>query len=194
MRAEQKLAKIIINTLQVGTELVNEVLTPVYIEPSRVVVENQPNLIVPDAAIENQLNLIVPDAGLFILISFERQQPYNFASEYHNFENNTKLKEVLTKNFYSTFAIELYSKDSSAIEYQEKILLYLNSFKSKQLQEEYNISIQTTNNSWTSLSFLEGASRMYRFRLSVGMYHDISIENEITYIKTINTSTILSPK
>ena len=181
MRAEQKLAKIITNTLQVGTELVNEVLTPVYIEPSRVV-------------IENQSNFIVPDAGLFILISFERQQPYNFASEYHNFENNTKLKEVLTKNFYSTFAIELYSKDSSAIEYQEKILLYLNSFKSKQLQEEYNISIQTTNSSWTSLSFLEGASRMYRFRLSVGMYHDISIENEITYIKTINTSTILSPK
>jgi len=173
MTADQILAKIITNTLQVGTELVNEVPTPVYIEPSRVVLENQEAF-------------IAPSKGLLILISFANQQPYAFARNYQNFENNTKLKEVLTKTFYTTFAVELLSKDTSAIEYQEKLLLFLNSYKSKELQEQYNVSIQTANSSWASLSFLEGASRNYRFRIAINMYHGISIESEVPTINTIN--------
>lgn len=173
MRADQVLAKIITNTLQVGTKIINEVNVPVYIEPSRVVLENQETF-------------IAPVKGLLVLISFAGQQPYVFARNYQNFENNTKLKEILTKAFYSTFAIELLSQDFSAIEYQEKLLLFLNGYKSQELQMQYNVSIQTANSSWASLSFLEGATRNYRFRISINMYHGVSIESEVPAINTIN--------
>ena len=104
-------------------------------------------------------------------ISHENKDTYSFSRKYNYDDVTSKFSETLSQCFLSTFAIELYSRDNSAIELQDTLSLYLNSYKSEQMQYDYNISLGLINSSWSSLGFLEGASRLNRFRISLSMYH-----------------------
>tara|TARA_B100001059_G_C17837301_1_gene589118 strand:+ start:3713 stop:4246 length:534 start_codon:yes stop_codon:yes gene_type:complete len=167
------LAKIITDTFIVGNDNSGN---PIYVEPLRVVIENQ-----------NQF--IAPTQGILVYISHDSKTTYGVAKAYKYDEPNDEFLETIDQAFISIFAIELYSRDSSAIELQDTLLLYLNSYKSEQIQYDYNVTIAPINSSWSSLGFLEGASRLNRFRISLSMYHGKQIISNANYFKEINLST-----
>lgn len=170
------LAKIITDTFIIGTKLENGVSVPVYIAPERVAIENQ------------EYNLL-PSSGVSVVVIHEGRQVYSLAKNYNYNEAEEKLIENISQDSLSRFAIELTSKDISAIELQDELLMYLQSYKSETIQREYGVSLARINSSWTSLGSLEGASRLNRFRLSLAMYHGKSIASEVDYIKQINLIT-----
>lgn len=135
------------------------------IDPARVVVYNQ--------------NWEPPaDSGLYIIVSTGQ---FTTVGNTNRFDPDTN-EEVKSVSGYTELAIEITSKDRSALERKEEIIMALTSTYSVRQQEDSNIKIFRSGDI-LDLSFIEGASALHRFRVPVRI---TSVKEKRTAIEPID--------
>jgi hypothetical protein len=170
----EHIAKILTMVVVVGTDNAGQ---PIYINPNRVVIANQPNF-------------VVPEVGLFITIQVSNQQLVNTNKAY---QTQTGFKESIGVDYLSSLAIEFFSKDDTAFNLKDLLPLYLESYGSRDYQNQNNFTIEPLGQSFFDLSSLEGADRINRFRYEYKVFHGVSITNDIPYYdNNFTPSTIIT--
>lgn len=162
----QALWNILINTVQIGVDINNQ---PIYIPQSRV-------------QIENQDNKIIPSDGLMILLSQRAPDEQIAAGKQFFVDVDGNMNEIISLSYRSIISIDLFSKDFSAVNQKSLLMPYLFSYTSTDLQAKYGIYIaEMTPSAPSSLSELEGADRLNRFRFDVSITYSNSVTNQIPY-------------
>lgn len=102
------------------------------------------------------------DEEIYVVIKTMNGKPLGNTNK---FNQDTGNEEKAVSSFNS-FEIEITSKNRSAYERKEEILMALTSFYSEQQQELYEFRIFRTNQI-NDLTFIEGGSSLYRFSIPV---------------------------
>ena len=164
----EALWNILKSTIQVGVDINN---APIYIDSNRV-------------QIENQYNFINTDPGLFVvLMQTSPSQQAGIQKKIIDIPLGG-LQEQIIVLYRSMIAIELFSKDFSAVQQKDLMEVYLNSYISTNLQAQYNIFIAEMSQTPISLSQIEGSDRINRFRFDVSVNSSVAITNDIPYYDT----------
>jgi hypothetical protein len=100
------------------------------------------------------------DQGIYIVVSTRRGKPISNVRKY----DSTTNEEVQTVVTYDFVDIDITSKDRTALDRKEEVLMALNSTYSDQVQNENNIKIFRLGEIM-DLSFIEAASALKRFRI-----------------------------
>lgn len=157
---------ILLNTVQTGVDVNND---PIYIDKSRLVIENQDNF-------------IIPSANLLILLSHRTPSEQVAKGQTFFVDNAGNMNQQIIISYRTIISIDLLSKDYSAVTQKDLLEIYLNSYTSTDLQAKYGIFIaEMTPTAPTSLSELEGADRINRFRFDVSINHSSTITYQIPY-------------
>lgn len=100
------------------------------------------------------------DAGIYIVVSTRRGKPISNVRKYDD-DTNEEVQTVVTYDFID---IDITSKDRTALDRKEEVLMALNSTYSEQVQNENNIKIFKLGEIM-DLSFIEAASALKRYRI-----------------------------
>ena len=159
---------ILVATVQIGLDVNNN---PIYINPARVQIENQQNFIAPTSD---------------LMISLLQTTPSSQIGMQKNIINIPLggLQEQVVILYRSIIGIELFSKDNSAVTQKDLLMVYLNSYISRNIQNQNSIFIAEISQNPISLSQIEGADRLNRFRFDISVNHSVAITNNIPYYDT----------
>ena len=166
---------ILVATVQVGIDINNN---PIYINPTRVQIENQQNFIAPTSDLMISLLQVAPSSQIGI-----QKNIINVSGG--------GLQEQIVVLYRSIIAIELFSKDNSSVTQKDLLMAYLNSYTSRNIQAQNSIFIAEISQNPISLSQIEGADRLNRFRFEVSVNHSMAITNNIPYYDTNFTPQII---
>lgn len=101
------------------------------------------------------------DEGLYIVILTKNDHPVGSTNR---FDEDT-LEEVKSVSMFVDIEIELTSKDRTAYEIKEEVIMALTSTYSVQKQEE--LKFKLFRGDILDLTFIEGSSSLYRFLVKV---------------------------
>jgi hypothetical protein len=123
----------------------------------------------------DQKIMMPTDSGLFIPIAMLSVRPYSNISKFDN--------GVLTQtvNSYALLSIDVISKDASARDRKEEILMALNSQYAKQQMEINSFYIANQPTGFQNISQIDGAAIPYRFTLTVGIQYKIEKSASVDY-------------
>lgn len=137
-----------------------------------------PDLIVCDI-IQNQLgldsqhiwaydeNIEAPkDSGIYVVVSTGTQKTIGVSSIY----NPSTQQETQSISVAQELFIDITSKDRTALQRKEEVLMALGSVYSEQSQETNGVKITRGSNP-LDLSFIEAASALHRYRISCFIFY-----------------------
>jgi len=104
------------------------------------------------------------DPHLYILISYESGQPVGVKNDFDALTQTETASVVM----FSTFAVELVSKNREAMERKEEVLMALHSQIGLTIAEAHNVRLWRYG-TMLDLSAIEGASALSRYRVNVAI-------------------------
>lgn len=123
------------------------------------------------------------DAGLYIAVSVPRCKPFS-----NNIKpaSNSWTASVQDTNFMATLDINAISRDTSALNRKEEILLALNSVYAQKQQEgnSFLIGRISPNSQFLNLSMVDGAAIPYRYQISINIQYVVSKTEPVDYYDT----------
>ena len=127
------------------------------------------------------------DHGIYITVSLQSRKIISSVNKFvpadAEAEPPTMDREVKTVSMASTYAVEVTSKDESALERNHEVIMALTSDYAQRAMESNNMRIFRTGQIM-DLSFIEGSSSLHRYRIPVIIHHIERKEKEIvTYDK-----------
>ncbi len=122
-------------------------------------------------------NFVAPkDGGLYAVVSM--RTPFILGSKQSfDYDTNEEIKEV---SMFIDLDIEVTSKDRSAVERKEEIIMALTSFYSISQQEEKGFKL-FRNSSIIDLTFVDGSSSLYRFKIPVTATYNKTKRTPVSY-------------
>lgn len=126
-------------------------------------------------------------SGLFIVIQQTSSQ--NFASNNNFVPTEAGADENMAILTREEYAINILSKDESARQRKEEIILALNSNYSQNQQGLYQFQIGRISNGFTNVSELEGANVINRFVINIALKAHYSKSIATDYYDTFTNST-----
>lgn len=122
-------------------------------------------------------NFVSPkDGGLYVVISM--RTPYILGSKTSfDYDTNEEIKEV---SMFVDLDVEITSKDRSAVERKEEIIMALTSFYSIKQQEEKGFKL-FRNSSIIDLTFVDGSASLYRFKAPITATYNKTKRTEVQY-------------
>ena len=113
----------------------------------------------------NQKWRIPPDEGLFVVVGFLGAKAFGAKTEYENDPVTQELVEVQSVNQQETYTVDLFSRDSSARQRKQEVILALNSTFAQQMQEQYTFKIANLPSTFNDVSALEATAILNRYQL-----------------------------
>lgn len=113
----------------------------------------------------NQKWRIPPDEGLFVVVGFLGAKAFGAKTEYENDPVTQELVEVQSVNQQETYTVDLFSRDSSARQRKQEVILALNSTFAQQMQEENTFKIANLPSTFNDVSALEATAILNRYQL-----------------------------
>lgn len=101
------------------------------------------------------------DQDIYIVISTRSTKVVGVSKEFDS-ENDLESQSI---SMYTNLDIDITSKNRTAMERKEEVVMALTSYYSLQKQEEHQIKI-FRNEQIQDLSFVEGGSNLHRYRIS----------------------------
>lgn len=99
--------------------------------------------------------------------------------------NNNKfdptLGQIQSVNMRMTLDINIISRDRSAVNRKEEILMALNSFYSERQQELNNFRVYPVPTGFVNLSNIDGAAIPYRFTITVNVVYNVVKTSSVDY-------------
>lgn len=114
----------------------------------------------------NQKWKIPPDQDLFIVVGFVSAKAFGVRCGYENDPITNELVEVQSVNQQETYSIDVISRDSSARQRKQEVILALNSTLMQQAMEQHNFKIGNLPTSFIDASAVEAAALLNRYRLA----------------------------
>lgn len=124
--------------------------------------------------IYNQKRKIPPATGLWLVIDFLTGKPYGSKSKF-NPETNQEEQSV---NMSALFTIDIFSRNTQALDRKEEVILAFGSTFAQQTQEKFSFKIGRIPQGFTNLSQVEGTAILYRFQITFQVSY--SVEKKIS--------------
>jgi hypothetical protein len=125
------------------------------------------------------------DSGMFIAVSMLSCKPFS-----NTIQQNSDGTQTQSTNFYATLQIDAISKDSSARDRKEEILMALNSQYAEQQQNLNGFGIGRITSSFVNLSQIDGAAIPYRFALTVNIQYLVTSTVAASYFDTFQVASV----
>lgn len=121
------------------------------------------------------------DAGLYVAISMPRCKP--FGNTFITDGEGSGLNSIQTLNMMATVDIDIISRDTSARDRKEEIVLAFNSIYSQSQQEinSFYIGKLPPGAQFVNLSQVDGAAIPYRYKISVNMQYAFTKTTAVPY-------------
>lgn len=127
------------------------------------------------------------DNGIFVAISQLSAKPFANNRQY---DPTTGLKTLQSVNMSSVVSFDIISRDSSARERKEEILLALNSVYAEQQMELNAFRIFPLSQAFTNLSSIDGAAIPYRFSISCNLQYTVVKTKSVDYFDTFAAASV----
>lgn len=124
------------------------------------------------------------DSGPFVVVGITSCKPFGNTNK--NAADDTELTGIQSINMRATLFIEIISRDTSALERKEEILMALNSNYSEQQQERNSFRVFPITPNFINLSEVDGAAIPYRFNLSVNVMYMVTKTQAVEYFDTFD--------
>ena len=141
-----------------------------YIEPIKVVaaiLKSEMSLANERVVVYNQKWTLPNDSDIFISLGLGTSKV--FANRNSTEDREAGFYEVQEINVRESIVIDILSKDSTARERKEEILLALRSVFSQQQQEINSLKIANIPDSFNDISVVEAAARLNRYNITIGV-------------------------
>ncbi len=96
--------------------------------------------------------------------------------------------ETQGANVNAVFSIDIMSKDLTALDRKEEVILALSSTYAEQIQEKYGFHIGKLPTNFVNLSEIDGAAIPYRFQLSVQVQYAVNKTKSVDYFDQFSDS------
>lgn len=114
-----------------------------------------------------------------------------FANNIRSDGSGSGLSAVQSTNFYSLVSIQIESRDSSALDRKEELVMALRSQYAQRQQELNSFFIGNLPSNFVNLSEIDGAAIPYQFNISVGVQYFISKTKPVEYYDTFETTEVV---
>lgn len=102
--------------------------------------------------------------------------------------------QTQSANVNAVLTIDMMSKDLSAFDRKEEVIMALTSTYAQQLQEKYGFLIARHPLTFNNLSDIEGAAIPYRFQISVQVQYAVTKQTAIDYFDQFSNTISTDPK
>lgn len=181
-----KIYDTIIATDQLGAKISSRILVGTPILLMCQVIQQELNL--PDGRVYlwDQKIFQPSDNGLYVILAVTSCKP--FSNNIHYVDG----VEVQETNFMAMVDINILSRDISAFNRKEEVLMALNSTYAEQQQEgnSFFIGKLPPGARFTNLSHVDGAAIPYRYQISINMQYAVTKSKAIPYFDTFQTEQV----
>lgn len=125
------------------------------------------------------------DYRLYIAVETLSCRPFGNTPKFRGNEVD-QLKDVQSANFQATLSVDIFSRDTSARDRKEEVILALNSNYSQSQQELNSFRIFTISGRFVTLNEVDGAAIPYRFNISVNIQYFVYKTISIPFFDTFN--------
>ena len=126
------------------------------------------------------------DSEIFVIIS---QGNSKIIASKNEFDESTN-EEVKTVTLYTNFTVEITSKNESAIERKEEIIMALTSQQALEIQEKESFKVFRIGDI-LDLTFIEGASNLYRYQIPVAISHLKQKRTNVNYYDSFEKTEVI---
>lgn len=130
--------------------------------------------------IYSQKRKIPPATGLWVVIEFLTGRPYGSKSQF----NSDTLQEEQSVNMSALFTIDIFSRNTEALDRKEEILMAMGSIYAQQLQEKFSFKIGRVPVTFNNLSQVEGTAILYRFQITFQVSYAVEKKKSADYYDT----------
>lgn len=123
------------------------------------------------------------DFGLYIAVGVLSAKPFSNIRKY----SDDGESEIQTTNFLTTLSLDIISRDLSAVERKEELVMALNSTYSELQQEANSFRIFPVPVAFVNLSQVDGAAIPYRFNISCNIQYAVVKSKSIDYYDAFNS-------
>lgn len=128
------------------------------------------------------------DYGLFVAVA--AMTPRAFGNKMDYVDVNGALYEEQSINFMTTLSVDVISRDNSARDRLEEVVMALKSTYSQQQQEANSFFVSTLPSAIVNLSEIDGAAIPYRFNFSVSIQYATKKTKQVPFYGSFSTPTI----
>jgi hypothetical protein len=136
--------------------------------------------------IYNQKRNIPPSRKFWIVIDFLSGKPFGSKSKFVPTEDGAN--EVQTINMSAIFVVDIFSRDTSALEIKEQVVMAFRSIYAQQTMEKYSFLIGRIPVSFTNLSQVEGTAILYRFQIGLRVQYVYQLTRGAEYYDSFTDS------
>jgi hypothetical protein len=126
------------------------------------------------------------DSGLFVVVSVVGCKPFS-----NTIKQNSDGTQTQSTNFMAMVQIDAISKDASARDRKEEILMALNSQYAEQQQNLNSFGIAKITSSFVNLSQIDGAAIPYRFALTINIQYQVTSTVAASYFDTFQVADVI---
>ena len=127
------------------------------------------------------------DPNIYIVVSYS-QGPVIANTNKFDDDTNEYIYKTVTADTYN---IEITSKNRTAFDRKEEIVMALGSYIAKQYEQDENVAIFRPN-SILDLSFIEASSALHRYQIS-GIIHNIkTVRKSVDYYNQFRTQEVIN--
>lgn len=128
------------------------------------------------------------DAGLFVALGILNVKPFSNSLNYDS--SGAGLNSVQSVNMNATVTMDIISRDASARDQKELVLLALASQYAENQMALNNFRIFNRSQSFVNLSQIEGAAIPYRFSISFQMQYAVVKTKAVPYFDTFASPSV----
>lgn len=122
------------------------------------------------------------DSRLYIAVSLVSCKPF---SNNNGFDSDGNF--ISSTNFYSLLSLDIFSRNTLALDRKEEVILALKSIYSEQQQNLNSFFIAPLPTSFLNLSSVEGPAIPYRFNISVAIQYFVKKTPDVPYFDTFES-------
>lgn len=154
------------------------------------IIQSQLNIPVGRVYLWDQKIFQPTDSGLYVAISMPHCKP--FGNTFVTDGSGSGLNSVQTLNMMATVDIDIISRDSSARDRKEEVVLAFNSIYSQSQQEvnSFYIGKLPPGAQFVNLSQVDGAAIPYRYKISVNMQYAFTKTTAVPYFDTFSVEQV----
>ena len=120
--------------------------------------------------IDNQNFKMPTDTGLFVVLQQISSNNYSTTNKFIPADEGQEGgQELITYRSQESYNINVMSRDSSARQRKEEVIMALNSDFSKNQQEKYSFKLAKISNSFNNISDVEGEAVLSRYVFNINL-------------------------
>lgn len=137
--------------------------------------------------IYNQKRNIPPNRKMWVVIDFLTGKPFGSKSKFLPNGDGAPTEEQAI-NMSAIFTVDIFSRDTSALEAKEQVLMAFRSIYAQQVMEKYSFLIGRIPVSFSNISQVEGTAILYRFQIGLRVQYLCSLTRSAEYFDTFTDS------